>query len=329
MSTSSASRRLARRLVVGLLGVVVGLVPGTAAVASGPPACRSDCATPMTPLDPDDSPFGITSGPLGSVWYAMPGAGRIGRVDPHGDVHLYDVPTPDNVVGWLQTIGGAVWFSERGTDKVGRLEPNGAFREYQLPGDGIQGIVRGANGDIYVAEQFSGDIARLDPATGHVTTYSVPDGGDPLGMAIGADGAIWFIERAAARVGRMTLDGHFSAWDLAPGAFPNRLTLGADGAIWFTELLAGKIGRITTGGHLTEYPIDGGPVGITVGKDGQLYTAMFFSAEVARIGLDGHVTGRWALPGGTGALQISTGPGLDIWTTDNVVYRVTPYATGG
>ncbi len=328
MSMSSASRRLARRVVVGVLGVVVGLVPGSAAVASGPPACRSDCATAMTSLDPDTSPFGISGGPLGSVWYSMP-SGQIGRIDQAGRVHLDQIPTLDSVPGWVTAIDGAVWFSERGSQKVGRLDPAGRIREYQLPGDGIQGIVRAANGDLYIAEQFSGDIARLDPASGHVTTYAVPDGGDPLGMAIGADGAVWFIERAAARVGRMTLDGHFSTWDLTPGAFPNRLVLGADGAIWFTELFGGKIGRITSGGHLTEYPIDGGPVGITAGKDGQLYTAMFFSAEVARVGLDGSVTGRWALPGGGGALQISTGPGLDIWTTDNVVYRVTPYATGG
>jgi virginiamycin B lyase len=43
---------------------------------------------------------------------------------------------------------------------------------------------------------------------------------------------------------------------------------------WFTELIANKVGWITTDGHLTEYPIDGGPVGITVGKDGHFYVAL-------------------------------------------------------
>jgi virginiamycin B lyase len=301
------------------------VLPITSAEAAGPPPCRSDCAEAMSTPEAT-SPFGITAGPLGSIWFSL--GDRIGRIDQQGHEHTYLVPSGEDNVGWLQPAAGVVWFSERSTDKVGRIGPNGSIREYQLPGAGIQGIVLPGNGFVYIAEQFSGDIARLDPTTGQVKTYTVPDGGDPLGMAMGADGAIWFIERAAARVGRMTLDGQFSAWNLAPGAFPNRLILGQDGAIWFTELFAGKIGRITSSGHLTEYPVTGGPVGITEGNDGQIYTAMFLSAEVARINLHGQVTGRWALPGGQGPLQITAGFGHDIWTTDFVVYRVTPYATG-
>ena len=45
------------------------------------------------------------------------------------------------------------------------------------------------------------------------------------------------------------------------------------------------------GGTLTEYPIDGGPVGITVGDDGQLYVDLDLSKQVARMNLHGVVTG--------------------------------------
>jgi len=320
-------RGIPRRIVVSTIAAAALLLPAaTAGAASGLPPCSADCVQVVTP---PASPFGITRGPLGSEWFSL--GGQVGRIDREGDIHTYDVPTPNANVGWLTRSGGTIWFSERGGQKVGRIGPTGAIRDYPLPGAGQQGIVLPGNGDVYVAEQFSGDIARLDPETGHVTTYAVPNGGDPLGMAVGADGAIWFTERAAARIGRMTLDGQFSEWSLSPGAFPNRIVRAPDGAIWFTELLAGKVGRITTAGQLTEFPVSGGPVGITVGRDHQLYVALFQAAGVARISLEGHVTGTWSLPGGLGPLQVATGFGHDIWVTDsfaNLLFKLTPYATG-
>ena len=112
---------------------------------------------------------------------------------------------------------------------------------------------------------------------------------------LGPDGATWFIERAAAKVGRMTLERQFTEYPLTPGSFPNRIATGPEGGMWFSELLANKIGRITTDGTLTEYPMPGGPVGVTFGKDRQLYIDLFASPGVARMDLDGIETGRWAI----------------------------------
>jgi virginiamycin B lyase len=150
--------------------------------------------------------------------------------------------------------------------------------------------------------------------------------------ALGPDGAIWFIERSAAKIGRMTLSGHFTEYPLAAGSFPNRIVLGPDGALWFTELNADKVGRITTRGTLTEYADPGGPVGIVVGNDGQLYTVLDHTDAVSRLNLAGQITGDWTLPGAGGPLQIGTGFGLDLWVTDTFgvgnVYHLTPYAIG-
>lgn len=148
---------------------------------------------------------------------------------------------------------------------------------------------------------------------------------------LGPDRALWFTERSADKIGRMTLDGTFTEYPLTPGAFPNRIVVGPDGAIWFTELFAGKLARITTSGVMTEYPIDGGPVGITVGMDGQLYVDLYLSGGVDRVNLQGSVTWHWDLPGAVGPLQITPGFGLDIWVTDSFggqLYRVTPYDVG-
>jgi virginiamycin B lyase len=175
-------------------------------------------------------------------------------------------------------------------------------------------------------------ICILATLAGQATYIPVPTPNSTTQSGVlSPDGAIWFVERSAAKIGRMTLDGAFTEYPLAPGASPNRIVVGPDGALWFTELRAGKIGRITTDGTLSEYPITGGPVGITVGKGGQFYVDLFNAGAVARVNLDGQVTGQWSLPGAVGALQIATGFGLDIWVTDGSggkIYRLTPYALG-
>src|SRR3954454_10155128 len=127
----------------------------------------------------------------------------------------------------------------------------------------------------------------------------------------------------------MTLHGTFTEYPLTPGTFPNRIVTGPDGNLWFTELRASKLGRITTTGVLTEYPIDGGPVGITVGNDCQLYVVLSNAGDAARVDLDGTVTGRWDLPGANVPLQIAPGFDRDLWITNTFgdsLFRLTPYA---
>ncbi len=319
--------------VVTVATLVAAAVAARAASAAGPPVCVTGCATLIAPPYAA-SPFGVTQGPVGSEWFSLDNA--VARVDQQGRITTYPVSDPNEQdVGWM-TRGpdGEVWFAERDTGKIGRISANGSIREYALPSpDAVpQGIVFAPDGNVYVTEQGSNAIARLNPVTGAAVDIPVPtpDSGTQSG-ALGPDGAVWFVERGAAKIGRMTLDGHFTEYPLAPGSFPNRIVVGPDGALWFTELFGDKIGRLTTDGQLTEYPIDGGPVGITVGKDGQLYLALALADAVARVDLKGHVTGEWTLPGAVEPLQIATGFGLDIWVTDTFggnLYRLTPYAVG-
>jgi virginiamycin B lyase len=317
--------------------LAAALVATAAIVAAAPMAtasahdCTTGCVTKLVPPQ-GGNPFGITSGPLGSIWFSNGHA--VSRVDGQGQMTRYPVPDRhERFIGWMtHGTGGTVWFAERATGKVGVIDASGTIREYALPSpDAVpQGIVFAPDGNVYVTEQGSNAIARLNPTTGAATDIPVPtpDSTTQSGV-LGPDGAIWFIERAAAKIGRMTLDGTFTEYPLTPGCFPNRIVVGPDGALWFTELFGGKVGRITTQGLLTEYPVAGGPVGITVGADGQLYVALAYSGGVARLNLQGTVTGTWSLPGAHLPLQIATGFHRDLWVSDNDIYHVTPYTTSG
>src|SRR5439155_2964619 len=103
---------------------------------------------------------------------------------------------------------------------------------------------------------------------GTFTEYKIPNVEQPYGIAAGPDGALWFTEPFADKIGRVTTLGNFTLFTIATADSESYcITAGPDGALWFTEYNANKIGRITTGGALTEYPIPSpgvrGPFGTT------------------------------------------------------------------
>jgi virginiamycin B lyase len=293
--------------------------------AAAAPVCATGGVTSYPPPPATDTPFGVTAGP-GGTWYAE--GDRVVRIEANGTVDQFPIPNPDAAdAGWLTWPGGdKVWFADRGTGRLGSVDGFGKITEYQVP-DGSSGtpspggiLVAGAA--VWFTDPPNSRIGQLDLASAHFTMFDVPTADSwPLGITLGLDGALWFTERQANKVARMTLTGSFTEWDLLPGAFPNRIVVGPDGALWFTELRTGQIGRITVDGSLTETPIAGGPVGITVGPDNNLYVALWFSHQLGRIDSTAHLVRTWTVPG---ALQVAGSHG-DLWLTDafsNTVARV-------
>src|SRR5271155_2879190 len=73
----------------------------------------------------------------------------------------------------------------------------------------------------------------------------------------GPDGALWFCENGASKIGRFDPDdGTFTEFALpTPDAAPIGITVGGDGNLWFAEKAANKIGRITPRGDIAEFPL--------------------------------------------------------------------------
>jgi virginiamycin B lyase len=159
--------------------------------------------------------------------------------------------------------------------------------------------------------------AALAPAAGVIITeYPIPTAAGVLdGIAAGPDGAIWFSESAAGKVGRIAADGAITEFPtLTADSGPSGITPGPDGALWFTEFKANKIGRITTAGVITEYPSSPGtnPYSITGGSDGALWFTAGQGGLIQRITTGGSVTAR-APEAGPNAFPnaIAQGPGGD------------------
>src|SRR5712671_3088073 len=109
-------------------------------------------------------------------------------------------------------------------------------------------------------------IVLLGPAVGAATPapaqtfneFPVPTANSqPAGITAGPDGALWFIELLANKIGRITTAGVITEFTIpTANSGASIITTGPDGALWFTERSANKIGRITTAGVVTnEFPI--------------------------------------------------------------------------
>lgn len=73
--------------------------------------------------------------------------------------------------------------------------------------------------------------------------------------AAGPDGAIWFVESSANKVGRITMAGHFTEFPIPSAVLfqtsagqimtsgPVGITTGPDGALWFTGLRSAASGH--------------------------------------------------------------------------------------
>jgi virginiamycin B lyase len=301
------------------------------------------------------------SGPTTTVG---PGAG-----DPCGTPTVTDFPLSaagGQPAELAVAPDGAVWFTDNGTAAVGRLAPDGTVRMFPVSG-GRQpaSIAIGPTGAIWftqyawqnVSAPGSPPLPPPDPpaigrisAAGTVTEFPLPttDGnpmGDPMsgalprGITAGPDGAMWFTESGADRIGRISGDGTVTEYPLPSRgtihAFPDGIVPGPDGALYFQEALAGRLGRIDPAtGAISERqitPSGSGPMGRAVGgplvdgPDG----AFWFgdgATTITRVTTAGKPTSFRVAPPADGIRSMVAGPDGRLWFADQrspALFRMT------
>jgi virginiamycin B lyase len=177
-------------------------------------------------------------------------------------------------------------------------------------------------------------------ASGGVVEYTLPNpiaqGGSCfdcgqaslVGVALGADGNVWFVNPGQRKIGRITTSGAITQFDLpsATGA-PYGIGAGPDGNIWVTATLGqgqDSILRVNSDGAVTQFPVGprsgGGRSGsdhITSGPDGNLWFTEFFADRIARMTPGGVLT-EFRLPGTDRAPRgIVTGPDGNLWFVES------------
>ena len=180
-------------------------------------------------------------------------------------------------------------------------------------------------------------VGALGPASARgasVTEWDVPTpNSQPAGITVGADGALWFTEENASKIGRITTAGTITEYPIPtnPSA-PAEITAGPDGALWFTEFGANppKIGRMTTAGVVTnewELPVGASPDGITAGPDGAIWFTQNGLNKIGRITMAGTIT-EYDLVSGYRPGDITPGPDGRLWFTESEAHRIGAITTG-
>ncbi|MEO8754142.1 MAG: hypothetical protein ABI624_15845 [Casimicrobiaceae bacterium] len=118
-----------------------------------------------------------------------------------------------------------------------------------------------------------------------------PDVTTGTAIAAGADGNIWFTEKIAGKVGRITPSGAIAEFSLPGSGTILGLAAGQDGNIW-VKGYAGKIFRVTPTGTVNSFAIPAASLGRDVelvqGPDGALWFAE--DKALGRITMAGVIT---------------------------------------
>jgi virginiamycin B lyase len=164
------------------------------------------------------------------------------------------------------------------------------------------------------------------------TEYPIPSGGAPYLITWGFSGDLWFTEREANRVAKITPTGVISEFNVpTANSFPEGITVvGADA--WFAEIAANQIGRVTPAGVFTEFPVptpNSGPRGIVVGQDGNVWFTEFFANKIGRITPGGVVT-EFAIPtANSSPVDIDWVTSSELWFTESNVGKIGKITLGG
>jgi virginiamycin B lyase len=235
---------------------------------------------------------GITEGADKNLWFTVDlEEGGIGRITTSGKVTLYK----DVGGAYTQHIApgpdGSLWFTEsNGT--VGERLKSGTIRHFSIGSSNAQseGIVEGPDSNLWIAQtqvgsHFSNQVIRLS-TRGEQKSYTVGYG--PESICVGPDKALWFTERGANAIGRLTTSGKFVEYPTHKQYLdPFGIATGPDGALWFTDFgETHQIGRMTTSGKLTYYPLHRtltSVSSITAGPDGAMWFTSSLGATIGRI----------------------------------------------
>ena len=222
-------------------------------------------------------PLGITAGPDGAMWFTIQQGYPIGRITMDGSITEYPSPLIATAEQYQILTGpdGALWFTNGNT--IGRVTTNGLFSAYPFwpktpvntpdPGVGpseARGFTLGSDGAFWITDILLSSLTSNIPNNsidrlaldGSYTNYVIsPAIGSsypilqPFGITAGADGALWFTEANANKIGRITTGGVITEYAIpTANSFPLNITTGPDNAVWFVEEAGNKIGRVSTGG---------------------------------------------------------------------------------
>jgi virginiamycin B lyase len=169
------------------------------------------------------SPQGITAGPDGNIWFAEAAGRKIGRITTSGTVTEFVMSSNGSISSMENNIvagpDGALWFAT-GCNQIGTITTSGAITlfpaiDYNCPlmaGAHAQSITVGTDGSLWLVVSlpfgFGSTISGYTTAGASngipgLSTFSSNGRGAYVNVpTAGPDGALWFTDFSAGKIGR-------------------------------------------------------------------------------------------------------------------------------
>ena len=164
------------------------------------------------------------------------------------------------------------------------------IQEYPVPpGSHPHDVAPAPDGTVWYTAQRSGELGRLDSATGETRHIPLGQGSAPHGVIVGPDGAAWITDgglNAIVRVDPATEDVQVFPLPAGRGnANLNTAAFDGDGVLWFTGQngVYGRLDPLVGQVEVFDAPRGRGPYGITTTPDGVVYYASLAGSHIARI----------------------------------------------
>ena len=242
--------------------------------------------------DADDAPQDIVLGPDANLWFAAPGADKVGRVIPTDPPQIQLFPItgltdPRNIA-----VGpdGAIYVngSVNGAGGIGKILPGNTASTGSQGGYGLidpRGIAPGPDGNFWLGWGV-GDIVRVKPSDLTEVGANIPTGLNIRGLTQGPDANMWVTDFGGT-IGKVSGVGVFNPADTidVPAGTTWDILSGPGGNLWYSSPDSNVVGRLTTAGVATEFPVTaaGDQFGLTVGGDGNVWVAQAVANSLGRV----------------------------------------------
>jgi virginiamycin B lyase len=155
---------------------------------------------------PASALVGITSGPDGELWYTESATKKIGRIGTDGGIGA-EVSTGGLVPGAIAAGNGLLWIVDGSV--VESVTTQGALTTYSVSNANFVALAAGPDNAMWVTDDANNSIARVPfgaTSSSQVTEYKIPTStAFVIGIALGADGNIYFAEEGANQIGELSL----------------------------------------------------------------------------------------------------------------------------
>ena len=147
-------------------------------------------------------PYGITTTPDGSVYYASLAGSYLGEVDVEtGEVTVLEPPTAGQGTRRVWTDStGRLWCAQWNAGQVAVYDPaTQAWQEWKLPGPAPQtyAVYVDERDDVWLTDFGGNAIHRFDPDTEAFETFALPSTPGNVRQLLGRPGEVWGAESAA------------------------------------------------------------------------------------------------------------------------------------